>query len=262
MGEDVNHVDNSKALTHLSLCTGYGGLDLGLARAFGDVRPVAYVEIEAFAVANLVAKMEAGELAPAPIWTDLKTLDWSLFRGKVDILSGGFPCQPFSSAGNRRGDDDPRHLWPYIARGIRIVRPALVFMENVDGLLSAKLKRDGWSDQEGTPVALHVLRELERLDYQAEGSIFSAEETGAPHQRKRLFFLAISNSLKDRSRIELSERIRGALDGVRSSVPTGRNEQTTRPLPTGDRWPARRGRPQFEWEPPRATLWGTKSSDG
>jgi len=251
MGKNVNHVDNPKALTHLSLCAGYGGIDLGLSRAFGDVRPVAYVEIEAFAVANLVAKMEAGELAPAPIWTDLKTLDWGLFRGKVDLLSGGFPCQPFSSAGSRKGDDDPRHLWPYIARGIRIIRPTFVFMENVEGLLSAKLKGNHWSDPAGTPVALHVFRELERMGYRAEGSLFSAEEVGAPHQRKRFFFMAISNSLNDRSRIELTDRIRGSLDRDRASISLGRDEQAARSFNAGDRWTARRGQAQFDWEAPR-----------
>jgi DNA (cytosine-5)-methyltransferase 1 len=235
MGEDVNHVDNSKALTHLSLCTGYGGLDLGLARAFGDVRPVAYVEIEAFAVANLVAKMEAGELAPAPVWTNLKTLDWGLFRGKVDVISGGFPCQPFSSAGSRRGDDDPRHLWPYIARGIRTIKPAFVFLENVGGIISSRLKGDGWSDRAGTPLVLHVLRELERMGYRAEAGLFSALEVGAPHQRKRVFFLATRRDIK--------------------SPPPLRPEFI-------QRWPAGRGRAQFDWEPPRATLRDTPGGNG
>jgi len=225
-------VDNPKALTHLSLCAGYGGIDLGLSRAFGDVRPVAYVEIEAFAVANLVAKMEAGELAPAPIWTDLKTLDWGLFRGKVDVLSGGFPCQPFSVAGKHRGDEDPRHLWPYIARGIRIIRPAFVFLENVDGVISSRLKGDGWRDQEGTSVALHVLRELERMGYRAEAGSFSALEVGAPHQRKRVFFLAVQKDIK--------------------SPPPLRPEFI-------QRWPAGRGKAGFHWEPPRTTLRDCKS---
>ena len=246
-----HNVDNPDPLTHLSLCAGYGGLDLGIARALGPLRTVAFVEIEAFACANLVAKMEEGRLAPAPIWTDLKTFDWSAFRGKVDVLSGGFPCQPFSSSGIRRGDEDPRHLWPHITRGIGIVRPALVLMENVEGILSAKLKGDHGSDPAGTPVALHVLRELERLGYRAEAGLFSAEEVGAPHQRRRCFFMAISNSLEDRSRIELSDRIRGALGGDRASISSGRDEQATRSLNAGDRWPARRGEAQFDGEPPR-----------
>jgi DNA (cytosine-5)-methyltransferase 1 len=234
-------VDRTKELTHLSLCAGYGGIDEGLSRTLGPVRTVAYVEIEAFAIANLVAKMEEGRMAPAPIWTNLKTFDWSPFRGKVDVLSGGFPCQPFSSAGSRRGDDDPRHLWPYIARGIRAIRPAVVFLENVEGILSAKLKGDHWSDPAGTPVALHVLRELERLGYQAEGSVFSAEETGAPHQRKRFFFLAISNDIADRG--ALLRRIAEEAGCHR------------------DRWPARRGQAQFNWEPPRTAPRGDTDKD-
>ena len=228
-------MDNPKALTHLSLCAGYGGIDLGLSRAFGDVRPVAYVEIEAFAVANLVAKMEAGELAPAPIWSNLKTFDWGLFRGQVDVLSGGFPCQPFSVAGKHRGDEDPRHLWPYIARGIRIIRPAFVFLENVDGVISSRLKGDGWRDQEGTSVALHVLRELERMGYRAEAGSFSALEVGAPHQRKRVFFLAVQKDIK--------------------SPPPLRPEFI-------QRWPAGRGKAGFHWEPPRTTLRDCKSWHG
>ena len=140
-------MDHSQELTHLSLCTGYGGLDLGLKRAINSVRTIAYVEIEAFQCANLVSKMEKGWLDAAPIWTNLKTFPWKSFRGKVDILSGGFPCQPFSSAGKRAGDEDPRHLWPHIKRGIEIVRPSIVFMENVQGIINSKLQSDQWHDQ-------------------------------------------------------------------------------------------------------------------
>lgn len=245
-------MDSSKELTHISLCAGYGGIDLGLQRALGNVRTIAFVEIEAFACANLVAKMEASQLDAAPIWTDLKTFPWDQFRGKVDILSGGFPCQPFSSAGARRGSDDPRHLWPYIARGIRSLRPTIIFLENVEGIFSSKLQGDHWSDPEGTPVALHVLRELERLGYQSTIGTFSAAEVGAPHQRKRAFFLALSNSLADRHRDWLSDKVRGALEGRGPSISNGRHEQTARSQPSGfNRWPAQRGERQYEWEPRR-----------
>ena len=229
------NVDNAKEFKHLSLCTGYGGIDLGLKRALGNVRSIAYVEIEAFAVANLVAKMEKGFLDPAPIWTDLKTINWRLFCRKVDILSGGFPCQPFSASGRREADQDGRHLFPYIKRGIEIIRPSFVFLENVEGIISSKLKGNSWKDPEGTSVLLHVLRELERIDYKATFGIFSASETGAPHQRKRVFILGINNELTESS-----------LDYVSELVKKSKPRETA--------YPATRGREQYFYEPPRVTL--------
>ena len=185
----MNHVDNT--ITHISLCTGYGGLDLGIRRVVGDrLRTVAYSEIEAFACELLLSRMEGGQLDSAPIWPDLRTFPWEEFAG-VSVISGGFPCQPFSAAGSRAGDEDPRHLFPFILDGIRRARPTAVFLENVEGIVSAKLKGDGWSDPAGTPVLLHVLRELERVGYRAEAGLFSASvDAGAPHQRKRIFILA------------------------------------------------------------------------
>jgi DNA (cytosine-5)-methyltransferase 1 len=201
-------VDNPKTLTHISLCAGYGGIDLGLSRALGAMRTIAFSEIEAFAAENLVAKMEAGWLDAAPIWTNLKTFPWERFRDKVDILSGGFPCQPFSSAGRRAGDDDPRHLWPHIVKGIkRLGRPSLVFFENVEGIISSKLKSDGWADPAGTPVLLHVLRELERVGYQAAAGVFSAREIGAPHQRKRVFIMGVRSDLSNTGRALVTEML-------------------------------------------------------
>ena len=183
-------MDTTKTITHISLCAGYGGIDIGLKRCLPTLRTILVSEIEAYAVANLVAKMEAGEMDPAPIWTDLKTLPLECIPKGTDILSGGFPCQPFSQAGNREGDEDPRHLFPYIKNAIRTIQPRLVFLENVEGIISAKLKGDGWEDPAGTPVLLHVLRELERVGYECAWGVFSAAEVGAPHQRKRVFVLA------------------------------------------------------------------------
>ena len=127
---------DSTETTCISLCAGYGGIDLGLGSVIENLRTVAYVEIEAFAVANLVAKMEKGFLAPAPIWTDLKTFPGEDFYRKVDIITGGYPCQPFSAAGKRLGTEDPRHLWPYVRRIVNSVRPLRVFFENVEGHIS------------------------------------------------------------------------------------------------------------------------------
>ncbi len=165
--------------TILSLCTGYGGIERGIERVLGKITTLAHVEIESFAVANLVAKMEEGKMAPAPIWTDVKTFPVSPFREKVDILTGGYPCQPFSISGKRLGDKDPRHLWPHILRIIDEVMPRMCFFENVEGHMSKGLQE--------------VLTDLESRGYQAEAGIFSAEEVGAPHRRKRIFIMAYDN---------------------------------------------------------------------
>jgi DNA-cytosine methyltransferase len=198
-------VDTTKTITHLSLCSGYEGIGLGLRRVLPNLREIAYVEIEAFAIANLVAKMEAQHLDPAPIFTDLKTFPYEQFRGKVDILSGGFPCQPFSAAGQRKATDDPRHLFPFIADGIQKCQPRIVFLENVQGILSCKTG-------DGEPVLQYVLRELEQMGYRATAGIFSAEEVGAPHQRKRVFILGMVNS--DSRRCSPSEQPRSSSEEI------------------------------------------------
>jgi len=172
-------VDTTKKLpTVLSLCTGYGGIERGLDLAGVEHQVIAHVEIEAFAIANLVAKMEAGKLDAAPVWSNLKTLPVEPFRDRVDILTGGYPCQPFSAAGKRLGEEDPRHLWPYIRDIIRAVRPVRCFFENVEGHISLGLRE--------------VISDLESLGYKVAWGIFSAREVGAPHQRKRVYILADS----------------------------------------------------------------------
>lgn len=160
----------------LSLCSGYGGIEKGIELSGVKVRAVAYVEIEAFAVANLVAAMEKGFMDAAPIWTNLKTFDPKPFFGLVDIFTAGYPCQPFSHSGKRKGSEDPRHLWPYILGHIEAIRPIYCFFENVEGHLTL-----GFDE---------VYRSLSDLGYSVEAGIFSSEETGGTHQRKRLFILA------------------------------------------------------------------------
>jgi len=182
-------VDSTKTniINHLSLCTGYEGIGNGLRRVLPNVREIAYVEIEAFAIANLVNKIETGRLHQAPIYTNLKSFPYRKFRGLVDIISGGFPCQPFSQAGVRKATEDPRHLFPFIAKGIRECQPRVCFFENVEGILSCKTT-------DGEPVLKYVLRTLEEMGYRATAGIFSASEVGAPHQRKRVFILGYSTS--------------------------------------------------------------------
>ena len=170
----MSNVDNTQNI--ISFCSGYCGLELGIRRAGVDVRTVVNVEIEAFCCANLVAKTEEGRMDNAPIWSDLKTFPAREFRGKISGLCGGYPCQPFSCAGKRQGEKDPRHLWPYILKHIRAIRPVWCFWENVAGHTTMGLWR--------------VLSDLEEEGYRVETGIFSAEEVGAPHQRKRVFILA------------------------------------------------------------------------
>jgi DNA (cytosine-5)-methyltransferase 1 len=163
--------------TIISLFTGYGGLEMGLDRALGGTRTVCMVEREAFAIANLVAQMEAGAVAPAPIWTDVRTFDGRGWR--PDVLVGGPPCQPFSTAGKRKHTDDERWIWSDVARIIAECRAPIVFLENVPGLR-----------KRGLGV---MLRDLAALGYDAEWGSFTAAEAGAPHRRTRLFLLAYAD---------------------------------------------------------------------
>ena len=285
-------MDSTETVTHLGLCAGYGGIELGLKRAIPSLRTVALCEIEAFAIANLVSKMEAGLMDPAPIWPDLKTFPWAAFRDRVDILTGGYPCQPFSAAGQRRGKDDPRHLWPYIADGIRLLRPRCCFFENVEGHISL-----GLSD---------VIEDLAGMGYRTTWGIFSASECGAPHQRKRVFIMAHAQQPTDRSQTAWHEIIRAhsgrssswisgpsgklalasgfrGTPGLSGSVP--RDERQPRESDDGgdqvmadsecgrliagrndagqsqgsksehcSAWPSRPGEQQYGWEPPRVVL--------
>ena len=163
----------------LALCAGVGGLELGLHIALGkNYRTICYVERETFAASTLVARMEDEALDSAPIWDDIKTFDGLPWRGKVDILTGGYPCQPFSVAGKRAGTSDSRHLWPDFKRIIGEVQPSVIFLENVAGHLKL-----GFSE---------VGRELLEMGYRVEVGIFSAEEGGAPHKRERMFILAMA----------------------------------------------------------------------
>jgi DNA (cytosine-5)-methyltransferase 1 len=141
---------------------------------------MAYVEIEAFIIANLVAGMEAGILDPAPIWTDAKTFDAQPFRGRIHGIIGGYPCPGESLAGLREGHLYKGFLWPYLRRAVAATRPFFCFFENVDDHLTGTY-----------PI---VQRSLCNMGYRVEAGVYSAEEVGAPHERQRLFILAISDS--------------------------------------------------------------------
>ena len=169
----------------ISLCSGMLGIERGLERAFsrlGWKHPsvAAYVEIEAFVIENLLRLMEKGMVGPAPVFSDVKTFPAKYFRQKVHGITSGYPCQPFSHAGERKGADDERHLFPHILGIIQAVNPLWCFFENVPGHISL-----GYDE---------VYRSLRDLGYRVESGIFSAAEAGATHERERLFILVFSNS--------------------------------------------------------------------
>jgi len=169
-----------RALFNLSLCTGGAGLDLGLQLALGSVRTVCCVEHEAAAIEILAEAMEAGALDEAPIWTDVRSFDGRPWRGVVDTLTAGYPCQPFSKAGRRRGSNDPRHLWPHVHRIIGEVEPGIIFLENVSDHLSLGFQE--------------VVQVLHEMDYRVAAGLFTAAEVGSSQGRERLFILAVADA--------------------------------------------------------------------
>jgi DNA (cytosine-5)-methyltransferase 1 len=171
----------------LSICTGGYGLDFGVELAMPDARTVCMVEGEAFAAARLVTAMQQGLLAPAPVWSDARTFDGRAWRGVVDGLIGGIPCQPHSLAGKRLGASDERDLWSPARRIIVQSGVWFVFIENVPGMLNAKAGQ--------FPGALRVRRDLRRLGFEVEGGLFTAAEVGDSQVRERVFILAVADAL-------------------------------------------------------------------
>jgi DNA (cytosine-5)-methyltransferase 1 len=170
----------------LSLCAGAGGLDLGLMLAEPGFHTRCFVEWEDHPRQAIIAGQRAGYFAPAPIWDDLTSFDARPFAGHLDTVLAGYPCQPFSAAGQRKGADDPRHLWPHVARVIGECRPLWVFLENVGGHVSLGLDT--------------VLRDLWGMGYTPAAGLFTAAETGAPHERERVFILAHCDQRYDHGR--------------------------------------------------------------
>lgn len=159
-------------LTVGSLFSGIGGMDLGLARAGFQIRW--QVEID-----DYCRRILTKHWPDVPKYTDVRTLTGDELE-PVNLIAGGFPCQPVSLAGQRRGQDDERWLWPHFARLLRVVRPRYVIVENVPGLLGR-----GMGD---------VLGDLAALGYDAEWESLPAAAFGAPHLRWRVFIVAYRSS--------------------------------------------------------------------
>lgn len=151
-----------------SLCSGYGGLDMAV-EAYFDAETVWMCDNDKYA--SIVIKERWG----LPNLGNLKEVDWTTVE-PIDILTAGYPCQPFSNAGLRKGANDERHIWPNIKKIISQLRPGIVILENVRGHLTLGFKE--------------VLKDLTEIGYDAKWSIVRASDVGAPHRRERLFVIA------------------------------------------------------------------------
>ena len=184
--ESAHSVDTSSTVNVLSIAAGAGGLDQGVKLAIPRARTVCYIENEITACAILAARMEKGSLDQAPIWTDARTFNGEPWRGIVDLIVAGYPCQPFSNAGNERGFEDPRNLWPTVLDLVSTIRPSAILLENVAGHV-----RNGYVNI--------VEPDLQSASFKhTQAILVTTSAIGAYHKRTRLFSLALADSGGDR----------------------------------------------------------------
>jgi DNA (cytosine-5)-methyltransferase 1 len=183
-----------------SVCTGYGGLDMAVRQVFGG--ELAWVSDIDPGACQIIAHRMPG----IPNIGDLTTTRWEDVE-PVDIYIGGYPCQPFSSAGLRKGTEDERHIWPYIANALRVLRPRVAIFENVAGHL-----RLGFDT---------VLADLARLGFDAEWCLVRASEVGAPHPPQRLFIYATAQDADREPRFERRLAAPGQTEGRRARADLG-----------------------------------------
>ena len=165
----------------LSLFSGAGGGELAFQHLLKGFRTVAYVEFEKYCQEVILQRIKDGLLDSATIYGDIREFIGQgyaeLYTGMVDLITAGFPCQPFSVAGKRGGADDERNMWPQTRDTIRIVEPRWAFLENVPGLLN--------SGYFGT-----ILCDLSEIGYDVKWTVLGADDVGARHKRARLWILA------------------------------------------------------------------------
>jgi DNA (cytosine-5)-methyltransferase 1 len=174
-------------MRHGSLFSGIGGFDL--AAQWMGWENVFHCEWNPFG-----QKVLHHYWPNAEQFTDITKSDFKKYHGTVDIISGGFPCQPYSMAGKRLGKEDDRHLWPEMLRVIREVQPKWVVGENVFGLVN-------WS---GGLVFHEVQTDLEAAGYEVFPYVLPAAAVNAPHRRDRIWFVAYSHSISNRRKSEQS----------------------------------------------------------
>lgn len=174
---------------HLDLFSGIGGFALASEWVWPEIEHT-FCDIEPFSQANIKKNWPHSK-----IYGDIKTIKGSDI-GPVDLVTGGFPCQPFSSAGNRRGTEDDRHLWPEMLRVIREVSPRWIIGENVSGLVT-------W---DGGMVLEQVCSDLEATGYEVWPLVIPACAINAPHRRDRVWILANNESFR-RKEGRISSRV-------------------------------------------------------
>lgn len=196
-------------MNELSLFTGAGGGVLG-TKLLG-FNHIGYVEINEYCQRVIAQRIKDGILDEAPIFSDIRAfIDQgyaSSYTGLVDIITAGFPCQPFSVAGKREGGGDDRNMWPETIEVIREIRPKIVLLENVPGLLTPVQrwairlipKTKGWFRRIAIKIAFpsyfgRILRDMAACGFDARWRMLSAAEVGAPHKRDRLWIVAYTNS--------------------------------------------------------------------
>lgn len=161
--------------THGSLFNGIGGFQL--AAEWMGWENMMSCEIDEWC--NKVTKQHFPECKQ---YEDITTTDFTIWNGRIDILTGGFPCQPFSTAGKRKGETDNRYLWPQMLRAIREIKPAFIVAENVSGLVSM---------EDGATLE-RVLSDLENEGYEVEPCLIPAASVGAWHRRERIWIIGYS----------------------------------------------------------------------
>ena len=181
-GGIVNDVGlSTTGMRELSLFSGAGGGLLATTHLLG-FRTVCYVEWDDYCIDVLKARIKDGYLHDAPVWDNVQTFDGHPWAGQVDLLTAGFPCQPFSGAGTQLGEDDPRNMWPHTIRIVRESKPKLVFLENVSGIISSG-------------YILTVLGDLAQAGYAAFPPLrLAASDVGANHKRERIWIMAYAKN--------------------------------------------------------------------
>lgn len=180
----MNVDSTDKEVTCISLFTGGGALELGVRRVIPNLRVIAYVEIEAYAVALLAKKIERGYLDEAPIFTDVTQFPAEVFRDKIQLVVAGYPCQDFSTAGKRAGLEGNRgKMWGYTRSIVSRLRARAFFGENVEGHISLGLNS--------------VVSDLGEDGFMVKAGLYSAFEVGAPHLRKRIFSLSFKSDPRE-----------------------------------------------------------------